>query len=427
MKRKLALTAVVTMILVLLFPAVALAIDDPDALATNDVYVYEHLLETGDCGVLMVNNIQYDPTANPAETITEAYLGIFIDTDGSTQLKATAPYYFTDTGDDGWGMGIIWIYFTAAEVTTYSIDSADELLYSNWLTGNPTLVLNPGPNPPNIAAPISYWQPAGTSTSTLFTLRILSLATTLGTAWGTPLIQDTALGHRLTSDGEDYFTNSIPNLRDIAPSLFASGTYDPVQEPIDYSTAFGATMTNGTGTMVAASPLTLTSGANTIAIATTGNFTLDLVKGTEGTAVSSGATLDSSPIDLVYGESTINVSALAGDNSIVVTVALVDTQTTITGSVTGTGLDVEPVATLFGMSTMMMSGLIWLGVSVMVSAGVYKTRGSRTSGKSVFYIFYVCLTGGVILGLLPVLASTLLFIGAMLVVAYVVFFRSSGV
>ena len=430
---RLVVSAIILALCVLVaFPAVALAIAEPDAPPQiTAVYVYDNLRETGDVGILIDYFLDYTTSGNPptGETANESFLGIFVDIDGITQLKAVAPYAFDDLG---YGRGLIWIYFTAAEVTAHTIDRANIALYEVWLSGNPTLGWVPGPDPPKTIAGIDYWQPVGTSTSTLFALRVLSLAQVLGTAWTEDLIQETASGSRLTAMGEDYFMVTIPFLRDIAPTVFAAGTTDPVQEDIDYSTSFGATITDGTGTQPA-SPLTLVEGANTVDITGTGTFLVELEKGTVGVAedIVGGATVTGSPVDLVWGTATITVT-LGGTNDFLCTVNLLNTQTTITDTVTGTAFDLEPLATRFGISTMMLSGIAWAIISVIICAGVYKISDMRGGlsggggGKVIMLVFTICLVIGAVLGMLPVIAIVLLFIGDIALIGYVVFFRAAS-
>jgi len=409
-----------------IFPAIALAIDDPDDLQATDVYVYDDLLDEGDVGVLIDYFIDYTITGNPTETANEAYLGIFIDTDGVTQLKSVAPYAYDDLG---YGRGLIWIYFTAAEVVTHGIDRANLALYKIWLTGNPTLTW--AGDPPKVITGISYWQPVDTNTAALLALRIMSLAQALGTAWTEILYEETALGARLTAMGEDYFTNTIPNLRDMAPNVFSAGTSAPVQEDLDYSTAFGATITDGTGTLPV-SPLVLAEGANTVTITGTGTFLVELVKGTEGTAESDvgGAVVTSSPVDLRYGVNTITVTQ-AGTDEFTITVNLVNTQTAITGTVTGTPFDLSDLATRFGLSTMMLSGMVWLVISIIICAGVYRisdtSGGYRgTGGKTVLLVFDICIIGGGVLGMMPILVAVLMFIGFGALTGYVLSYRGAS-
>lgn len=113
----------------------AQAVDVPDTAPRIDAaYVYNDVLEDGDVGTLLEYYLDY--ATPPTQTATETYLAVFVDTDGTTQLKSVAPYTYVNSG---YGRGLVWIYFSAAEVTALSIDSADVANYRLWLTGNPTL------------------------------------------------------------------------------------------------------------------------------------------------------------------------------------------------------------------------------------------------------------------------------------------------
>jgi len=414
-----------------------LAIADPDSPPqVLAVYIYEDLLEDGDMGVFVDYFIDYTIAGIPTEPVTESYLASFIDTDGATQLGTVAPYTFQYTGytDDGYNRGMVWIYFTAAEVTADSIDSANIALHEVWLMGNPTIPSGWPGDTPLTTAGIDYWQTTGDS-ATLLALQVLSLAQALELAWSIDMIETTALGSRLTTAGEGYFENVITNLRTIAPLCFSVTTVPQVQEDLDYSTAFGATMTDGTGT-VAGSPITLAEGVNSVNVTANGTFILELVKGTVGTAESDVGVVTGSPAVLVYGTNTITTT---GVGLIDIDVNLVDTQTEITDTVTGTGLDVGivwpgAVTSLperFGMSTMMFSSLLWMGITIVICAATYKLRGrvgfvGGGSGKTVMIVFDLCIIGGAVLGLLDILVAVLLFIAAGILTGYVLFYRHAS-
>jgi hypothetical protein len=232
-----------------LFPAPALAIADPlSAPQVSRVDVYS--LADGGIGVLVDYYLDYIPPY-PAETATESYLAIFIAADGTTQLKSVAPYTFQASG---YKRGMIWIPFTAAEVATYGITSASIALYRIWLMGNPSLTWTPGPLPPKTVATIDEWHTTGTVL--LLATKVLFYADQLELAWGLDMIQITSLGPKLTTTGESYFENVVSNLRTLAPSAFSSSVASPLYSPLNYSTDFGATATNGTAIIVG-SPVTL--------------------------------------------------------------------------------------------------------------------------------------------------------------------------
>ena len=188
----------------LISPLPALAILDPTTPPSiNGIYVYNNLLEPGDAGILLDYYLDYDwatppvGTPVPDETVTEAFMTVFIDVGGVIQLKTTAPYTFIHSG---YGRGVSWIYFTPAEVITHSIYIASEALYSEWLVGNPTLAWTG--DPPKTTGTIDYWQPPGTDTAVLLALRVLYFADQLELAWSLDLIEETPLGNRLTALGE---------------------------------------------------------------------------------------------------------------------------------------------------------------------------------------------------------------------------------
>ena len=419
-----------------------LAIADPDSPPqVMAVYIYEDLLEDGDMGVFVDYFIEY--AAIPTEIVTESYLVSFIDTDGLTQIATVAPYTYMGAGytDKGYQRGMAWIYISAADVITYTIDKDNMASHEVWLMGNPTVPSGWIGDPPKTTAGIDDWLATGEGDpNVLLAERVKTFAQILNTAWGIEMMEETVIGYRLTAAGEGYFEGVVTNLRVMAPTCFAVTTMPQIQEDLDYSTAFGATIEDGTGTLPV-SPLTLVEGDNTVDITTSGSFIIELEKGTVGTAtdIVGGATIDEgASVDLVYGINTINVT-IGGTNDILVTVNLVDTQTAITDTITGTGLDlgtlypgeVETLPEKFGMSTMMFSSLVWMVITVVICAATFKVKertglGGGGSGKTVMIVFDICIIGGAVLGLLDILVAVLLFIGFGMLTGYVLFFRGSN-
>lgn len=405
-------------ILLAVWPAMPVfAIADPDtAPQISAVYVYEDLLEDGDLGILVDYYLDY--AALPSETATESYLAVFIDIDGTTQLKSVAPYTFVNSG---YRRGLVWIYFTAAEVTTYGIDQANEALHTVWLVGNPTLTWVPGPDPPKTIAGIDYWQTSGI-TATLLALRVLYYADVLEVIWALDLVEITALGNRLTSTGQSYFENVIINLRTMAPLAFSVSEISPAVEDLDYITSFGATATGD----IVGTPVTLTTGTNNENTSGAGSIVFELANGTVGTVT--GAVVTGTPLDLVAG---INTATITGAGAIVVEVELVDTTTAIADIVIGTGFDLTDVATAFGMSRWFFSSMVWLIMSVLICAGVYRGTpegfGGAGVGKVILIVFDICIIAGALLGLLkPVVAVGLFLIFGMFT-GYTLFFRGANV
>ena len=224
----------------ILSPSPLYAIDDPDTPPqVSAVYAYE--FSDGSIGVLIDYYLDY--AVLPSETATEAYFAVFVDTDGTTQLKAVAPYTFVDSG---YGRGLVWIPFTATEAASYSLDSADIASYRIWLVGNPTLTWS-GDTPKTIST-IDQWNTDG-DMNVLLAFRILYYADVLELAWSLDMVEATADGNKLTSVGSSYFENVISGCRTLAPSAFSDTTSAPDYMTITYDTAFGATATSGTATV----------------------------------------------------------------------------------------------------------------------------------------------------------------------------------
>jgi len=424
MKRAIALVTLILAILIL--PVIpVLAIAEPDsAPSINAVYVYENVSTEGDSGVLVDYYLDY--AAVPTETASEAFLVVFVDTDGETQLKAVAPYTYQD---NGYGRGLVWMRFTPDEVTAYGLDSVNQADYEIWLVGNPTLTWTPGPDPPKTTATIDQWATVG-DPSSLIALRVLYYADVLELIWTLDLITETAMGSSLSALGEGYFMNVIDNLRTIAPDCFSSVETDPVYNPLDYDTAFGATATSGTAD-VTGSPYTIVEGGDTITVGGTipGTIIIDLAGWTSGTITDDTGTVTGSPVDLMPGTNTLTVTG-AGDFT--VDVAEVTTITLMETSVTGTGFDLTALATTFGMSRWFFSGLIWMLVTLLVCAAVYRAEaksggslgGESGGGKSIMAVFSLMVVGGALLGLLSPLIAALLFIACGVFIGYILFFKS---
>jgi len=208
--------------LLLIASPVLAAIDPPDTLRIDSVYVYRHCLETNDQLYIVEYTVDYT-IANPDENITEAFLGRLMD--GTTELKAVAPYAFYD---DGYDPGIFAIYFSASDPNLPTWANG----YTMKLEGNPTL--DWGGTPPSTSVSVFDLWSSSTSISTTqdeLAARILYLADQLELAWGINMADSTGTGSYLSDYGAAYFTNAIPNIQAMAPKAFAGGT-----TPLDWST-----------------------------------------------------------------------------------------------------------------------------------------------------------------------------------------------
>jgi hypothetical protein len=416
----------VILILSIGLPTPVFAIANPDSGPyVNYAYVFEDGLEDGDIGVLIDYNIPYAviPTT---ETAAESYLASFIDSDGTTQLKTSAPYVYNDSG---YNHGLIWIYFSPTEVALYGLNSADVALYRIWLMGNPTVPSGWPGAPPKTSKTIDTWYTTG-STETLLALKVLYYADALEVEWLLDLVQETSTGNKLTTAGQSYFTNVIPLLRDICPSVFADSELSPEYPSVDFDTKFGAIAQSG-GATIAGSPVTLVSGTNTINTgATIGTIQLLLDAFTFGTVTNGTGTVTGSPCTINPGTNTLTVT-VAGTFTVVVNET--STSTLMEASVTGTGLDLTNVAAKFGMSRWTFSGLIWLLITIIVCAAVYV--GGRSTGsfgadsgatKVVMVCFTVMVIIGTLLGLLTSLITALLLIACGFMIGWVLFYQSDS-
>jgi len=406
-------------ILVILPSTPVLAIADPDSPPQiSAVYVYENCLEDGDCGILIDYYLDYDPVPGiPTETATEAYFAVFVDTDGTTQLRSVAPYTYVDSGYE---RGLVWIYFTAAEVTTYGISEANKALYKVWLMGNPTIPSGWAGDPPKTTVEIDYWQTSG-DTAVLLALRVLYYADVLELIWALDMVEVTALGNRLTSAGESYFENVIQDLRSMAPGAFSTAEMKPTIEDLDYLSSFSATATG----VIVGTPVTLADGTNNENTSGAGEIVFELGNGTVGTVT--GAVVTGAPLDLVAGTNTVTIT---GAGAIVVEVELQDTTTAIEDIVVGTGFDLTDLATDFGMSRWMLSGIVWMIMTVIICAAVYRGTpegrfGSGGTNKIVVIVFDICIVGGMLLGLLKPVVAVGLFLAFGMFTGYMLFFRGA--
>jgi len=228
-----------------------LAINNPDTLSINAVYVYRHCVEDDDQLYLIDYTIEYTG-ANPDENSTEAYL--FRLMNGAIELRAIAPYSYYD---DGYDRAVAAIYFTAADAPAWAGG------YSMHLVGNPALGW-PGAPPNTSVAVFDLWSTSTniSDTQTEVAARVLYLADMLEVEWGIDLIETSASGSYLTSYGEDYFMNAIPHLQLIAPGAFA-GSITPAEfETRTYTQAYSTTLR----TALIGTPLDFTNLANAFGV-----------------------------------------------------------------------------------------------------------------------------------------------------------------
>lgn len=231
---------------------------DPDVIQINSVWVYESTAEDHDQIYLIDYTLNY--TVSPTETVTEAFL--FRLMNGGTELQACAPYNMVTNGDDGWGRGLVAMYFTAAEAPTWAG------AYTAIVTGNPLLTWTADPLTDSTSA-FNWRTYPFPGSQNMIASKLLTIAGSLESAWGgtLDLIQVSDAKTILTSDGENYFLNVIPNLRDVAPGMFSGETITPesdIKQAGDFSYDYATSLENDI--LTAGNPLNFTTLAASFGI-----------------------------------------------------------------------------------------------------------------------------------------------------------------
>jgi hypothetical protein len=210
------LLLVIFIIAPIVIPTIAVsAIADPTTLTLDNITAYQSVIDTND--QLFIAKFTIDYAAYPTdETANTAFLFRMFDST-AVEISSVALYanpYF----NDGFGQGIVSIYFTPDEVTSLGLAWSEA--HNFYLAGNPSANWT-GAAPSTAATPVTTWS----TTSGAVAIRVSALANTFQSAWGYQLI-DTGT---LTTYGENYFVTTIPYLRIIAPSVFQSST-EPATE-----------------------------------------------------------------------------------------------------------------------------------------------------------------------------------------------------
>jgi len=203
-------TLLVAAVLAVLYALPVLAISTPDSVSISKVHATEDVLGTGDILFTAEYNIAY--TSVPDENINEAFIFRLIDTDGSTELGRVLAYPLVN---QGYGVGVISFYFdnsTAPGTDQYIIR----------VTGNPAVFGTPYTQDFTMptSAYTAYSSDPDIDIRTQVLLYVTDLNPTYEPATGSFLAASDGTATSLTAIGEVYFTNTIPNLRNMSPSLF---------------------------------------------------------------------------------------------------------------------------------------------------------------------------------------------------------------
>lgn len=190
-----------------------LAISNPDLMEIVIIRAFDSVIEEDD--MLFVAYYRIDYETIPTERATEAFIARFID--GTTERQATTPFAFVN---QGYSDGVFSFYFSSSDVIDFGL--VWEGSYTIRLQGNPSLF----PVPTVVNSGSINWT-SQLVTLTRFREYILDFARDLEVTWAEftdpdiALIQETPDGTAFTDNGDTYFTNVIPNLRVIMPTLFS--------------------------------------------------------------------------------------------------------------------------------------------------------------------------------------------------------------
>lgn len=205
-----------------IFPAPATAaIASPTTFSIYSVEAYRHYEELND--ILIVAHFICDYAVNPTEgNLSDLFIARFMD--GGTEFSAVSPYSYYDSG---YSVGVVAIYYTAAEVTALGITWGDAT-YTFEMIGNPTLVWTAGA-PPSAPYTGITWLDYSTvaASGVALTSRVRYLAQQIEVIWSVDLIELIGGVNKFTDYGDTYFTAVIPNLRTQCPSLYEAVMYAP--------------------------------------------------------------------------------------------------------------------------------------------------------------------------------------------------------
>ena len=417
MVKRIVICAAIILSMLVWFASPAMAIADPTTPPEiRSSSGFQDLLEPDDMGILIDYNLNY--TVLPTETATESFVVALLDDTGA-EIRSTAPVSYTVNANKGYRRGAAWIYFSAADVISLGLVYSSN--YTIQLVGNPALTWPTVPPTTTTAPGDMYWFPINGTASNQAALatQILTQGDLYEAAWAISVTTVTSVGVRLDTYGEAYFGSVIPNIRNMAPGAFANSESAPIYESLDYSTTFNGTVSSLTGT-VAGSPVTLNVGTNTINVTGLGTITVLLGKGREGVVDTLVATVAGAPVSISSGTSTITVGGAVGN--ITITVTNITTQANILTDLIGTPLDLTALGTAFGMSREMISSILWFGVMGVVL--YYITR--YTGGKVAMVFADFLIVAGGVLGMLPLLLTVGLFIAAVFLTGFVLFYNRSS-
>ncbi len=151
--------------------------------------------------------------------IDEAYLVRLMN--GGVELGSAVPFPYSTLGYEYGGLGM---YFSAADVVSLGLGWGVGTGYTMKLQGNPTLTWEGGSAPSTSVVLLDWYDEGSVSAAQdRLTARMRTLAIQVENTWATVDLIESASGVLvLTSEGEYYFENAVPNLRYMCLDIFST-------------------------------------------------------------------------------------------------------------------------------------------------------------------------------------------------------------
>ena len=210
-------------------------IDNPGTMEVSRVEAYQNYVETGDQLYL----VSFEATYTPCNTAPAGYnvedIFLFRLMNGGTQIAVNTAYPYNGDGTDycagGFDVGVMSVYFSASDVTNLGMGWGAATNYYVQFTGNPIFAWTAG-TPPQVNHSVDSW--FDDDVPDRFSARIRYIASQVEVDWGDDLIDGPSGQQTLTNDGEEYFTNSIPNLKVVCPDIFGATYIEAGFEDSEY-------------------------------------------------------------------------------------------------------------------------------------------------------------------------------------------------
>ena len=229
--RRAAIGFAIGLVATLALVTLARAITDADTFTIVDANAYSGALESGDLLLIIHYDIGYDSCC-PTETANQSFLGSYYDVSTSNPIRSEAPYVFVNSG---YGQGVIGVYFDGSDVSALGIACGDADLAR--ISGNPAVF----PAPQVLDTTITCRATSDPADEIETDIDAIANLLDQRAEWaGVGLIS----GGFLTTNGEDYFENSIPNLRIMAPELFQGSFETPDFIEDDHGTGYRDSLKN---------------------------------------------------------------------------------------------------------------------------------------------------------------------------------------